>query len=99
MNQRRCITSQWLAETRFHQVHPTTTVQVYLIGMQNNKIDWYKNDAKNSKKSSFFYKILGFARNSLKGSEKSNRNMGGKIEGIVSNWLGVWPFGTFYHLD
>ncbi|CAO2833138.1 unnamed protein product [Amaranthus hypochondriacus] len=99
VNQRRCITSQWLAETRFHQVHPTTRVQVYLIGMQNNKIDWYKNDAKNSKKSSFLYKILGFARNSLKGSEKSSRNyMGGKIEGMVSNWLGFWPFDTFYHL-
>lgn len=104
VNQSLYVSSQWLAETRFHHVQPTKTVQVYLqraIGLRNiNNDDSVEVD--NCSNSSFFEKLAGYASNSIKGSGKSTSKMTtekraccytSKIERVMSNWLvnRVWP--------
>lgn len=102
VNQSLYVSSQWLAETRFHHVQPTKTVQVYLqraIGLKNTSND---DSFQVDSKSSFFEKVAGFARNNLNGSAKSTPRMitktraycyANKVEGIMSSWLvnRVWP--------
>ncbi|XP_010694967.2 NAC domain-containing protein 54 [Beta vulgaris subsp. vulgaris] len=71
VNQSLYVSSHWLAETRFHHVQPTKTVQVYLqraIGLQNTSIELF--EVETCRKSSFFNKMVGFATNSFKGTGK-----------------------------
>ncbi|XP_021713617.1 NAC domain-containing protein 86-like [Chenopodium quinoa] len=102
VNQSLYISSQWLAETRFHHVQPTKTVQVYLqraIGLRNTKKEDSFEEVDNKNKSSFFDKLAGFARNSIgKSTPKmfaKNRACcyANKVERFASSWLAnrVWP--------
>ncbi|KAH9625786.1 hypothetical protein KSS87_006030, partial [Heliosperma pusillum] len=95
--------SKWLAETRFHQVQPTKTVQFYL---QRTKVSSCTTialfqDNNNHRQchrqpSSLFSKLLGFAKNSIRLTSdyttKTTRSMK-KIHGedddqVNSIWYG-----------
>ncbi|KAJ8442213.1 hypothetical protein Cgig2_005153 [Carnegiea gigantea] len=67
------ISSQWLVETRFHQVQPTTTVQVY-AGLPSTYVASVEVNTKRSEPS-ILNKFLGFARNGLKGPKKSSQEI------------------------
>jgi len=61
------VSSQWIAETRFHQIHPTTTVQVY-AGSQSTYVASLEVSSKRLEPS-ILKKFLGLARNGFKGPE------------------------------
>ena len=102
VSQSHCVSSQSLAETRFHQVQPTKMVQVYLQrharGLQTTNVERCSR-----RKPSLLTKFLGFAKNSLKGSAKATLKCGnlkqicdedqevskaaGYTEGMMCQWV------------